>query len=61
MLPSGKVNQNDIDLLTLCDDPAEVCALIKSAHSELRAGSEREEAEESAADNLKRATEKRGP
>jgi uncharacterized protein (TIGR00730 family) len=61
MLPGGKVNQSDIDLLTLCDDPAEVCALIKAAHEELQASSTRQETERSAAGNLQRAAEKQRP
>jgi uncharacterized protein (TIGR00730 family) len=58
MLPSGKVSATDLNLLTLCDDPAEACALITAAHQERQAGADRQEAERAAASNLQRATEK---
>jgi uncharacterized protein (TIGR00730 family) len=61
MLPSGKVNSSDLSLITLCDDPAEVCALIKTAHDEHQAGSARQKVEQASANNLRRATERRNP
>jgi hypothetical protein len=61
MLPSGKVSATDLNLLTLSDDPAEVCALIKAAHEERQAGADRQEAERASASNLQRAAEKRRP
>jgi uncharacterized protein (TIGR00730 family) len=32
MLPDQKINATDLDLLTVCDDPAEICALVHQAH-----------------------------
>lgn len=61
MLPGGKVNQSDIDLLTLCDDPAEVCALIQDAYAKRQESIARQEAEQAAADNLRHAAEKGRP
>ncbi|NTW00492.1 MAG: TIGR00730 family Rossman fold protein [Oscillochloris sp.] len=61
MLPRGKVNASDLNLITLCDDPAEVCALIKAAHEERQAGADRQNVEQAAARNLQRAAEKRKP
>ncbi|NTW98136.1 MAG: TIGR00730 family Rossman fold protein [Oscillochloris sp.] len=61
MLPRGKVNATDIDLITLCDDPAEVCALIKASQGERQAGDDRQEAEQASANNLRRAAERRTP
>jgi len=61
MIPSGKVSATDLDLLTLCDDPAEVCALITASHAERQIGAARQETEQASASSLRDATEKRRP
>jgi hypothetical protein len=60
MIPGGKVSSTDIDLLTLCDDPAEVCALIKASYTERQAGAARQATELASARNLQHAAEKHG-
>jgi uncharacterized protein (TIGR00730 family) len=37
MLPDQKINAADLDLLTLCDDPAEICALVRQAYLDRQA------------------------
>jgi uncharacterized protein (TIGR00730 family) len=58
MLPGGKVNQSDIDLLTLSDDPAQVCALIEEAYAQRQNNIARQTTEQAAANNLRQAAEK---
>ncbi|NTV63742.1 MAG: TIGR00730 family Rossman fold protein [Oscillochloris sp.] len=61
MLPGGKVNANDLSLLMLCDDPSEVCSLIKAAREEHQSGIARQKVEQASANNLRRAAERRNP
>jgi uncharacterized protein (TIGR00730 family) len=56
MLPGGKVGPADMALLTLCDDPQEVCRLITAAHLERQASDIQQAAEQSATDMLQRNT-----
>jgi hypothetical protein len=51
MLAEGKIGQPDLELITLCDEPAEVIALIQ-AHND----ASRQRTEESAVEELRRAT-----
>jgi uncharacterized protein (TIGR00730 family) len=50
MLPAGKINPADLDLIHLTDDPAEVVQVIVEAHAEARRRLEEEAAVRAAAD-----------
>lgn len=57
MLTEGKVSEEDLDLLRVSDDPAEVCALIRQSHEERKASLDRMAAERRATGVLRRATQ----
>lgn len=56
MLPEGKINQADLDLLTIADDPAEVCAHIDAAYTERQERGRQLATEHQATEGLRQAT-----
>jgi uncharacterized protein (TIGR00730 family) len=45
MLAEQKINAADLDLLTLCDDPAEICALVQQAYQDRKAAQQQRDAQ----------------
>jgi uncharacterized protein (TIGR00730 family) len=46
MLPEQKINAADLDLLRICDDPAEICTLVRQAYLERETAQQERQATE---------------